>query len=220
MQFFGFLLEDSCDINFILKKYCKEYLSLLQQNNIPGFYRGVFSAPIICKDDKGRILRQKTTREHRNPKGMPDFKFDKFNTWIEKNGHLKRDMNVCIATSNKRNAEIHGQPLLIYPIGKIRYTWCKEADINNYDIKIEALTNYLFSEDDHKYYKSEKYIEHLRDLKFINSKPENKESILKDIENSLLDMFVTDKDIKTAYINSYEIWFKCDKYYLVNDNEV
>ena len=57
-------------------------------------------------------------------------------------------------------------------------------------------------------------------MKFINSKPENKESILKDIENGLLDMFVTDKDIKTAYINSYEIWFKCDKYYLVNDNEV
>lgn len=176
----------------LLKKDCSPYLSLLRSNNIMPFVKGV---RINVKKEG---LLKKDTRVDRKSQGMSQHFADKFNKWLIDNNHVPRTSSV-ICTSDRQNAQEFGLLCYIFPIGKIEYTWAETKDINRNNAKTGW---YSYAVEDY--------------VRYTGSE-ENR--VLK-MDKPFPDYFHTNKDIKTAYKNGYEVWFKCKSYYLmlVNDD--
>jgi hypothetical protein len=172
-----------------LKKDCAPYISMLKSNNIKPFIKG------IMKNQSGLI--KKDTQAYRSPRGMMPWVADEFNRWLEKNKHNTRNGSV-IATSNRKVAEDFGILYWVFPIGELKYTWVDTKDINVtdprtgwYNFAVEDYLNFTGPED-HRVQKMKK---------------------------PFPDYFHTNKDIKKAYNYWNEIWFSCDKYYILMIND-
>ncbi len=135
-------------------------------------------------------IGKKRVRQDRTPSGMDRFTFWELNKWLEKNGHLKRD-NVLIANSITQPNTWFGANHYIFPIDKFSYTFIKVRDINTEDKRTGwsrfTVENYLSNPDVF-----------------------DKESTL---SSPFHTYFVTNKNIKIAHKNQYEIWFDCKEYY-------
>ena len=134
--------------------------------------------------------RTKEVRKNRKPRGMDKLTFKKFNTWLLKNGHNKRDESFSVGNPTKVNMSIFGPLYYVFPIGKFSYSWAETQDINKYDTRTGwgSLTVDSFFDPIVDDYHSE-------------------------LEKPFEEYFYTDTGIKKAYDNGYELWINCKKYY-------
>ena len=179
----------------LIKKDCKYYLNLTK--NI-----GPFNRAVRENSQPDEIIKKKT-RTDRQPMGMrSNGVFDKFNKWLEKNGHVRRDKAVS-ALSSEPSLKKFGHVYYFFPIGKFNYTWVKTPDINIDNLK----TGWRQNEVDLFFFNQE--------TKYKHQIPTNKEFINMSIKR-FPKYFTTNKGIETAHKKKYEIWFDCKSYYLVN----
>lgn len=182
-----FLNKMSSDIQKVIRKDCKKYLKLVKSTG--PFFRGS-----IVNFNFGEILK-KNVRQDRHPQGTSDINFKRLNKWLDKNGHVRRDKAVS-ATSDEGNSMDFGVSYLFFPIGNFNYTWIKAFDVNLDDNStgwVQRNIDYFFDYDDEYYLK-------------MSDKDKKK----------FPKWFTTNKGIKTAHNNGYEIWFDCKSYYLIN----
>lgn len=169
------------EINSLIQKDCKYYLNITQ-----GKY--IFNRGMLYVDGLGK----KKVRQDRKPRGMQSGVFEKFNKWLEKNGHVRRDKSVIARKdNNKRN--MFGDNYYIFPIGKFNYTWVKAKDINMVD-----KTGWYSDAVDNFFTQGEKTFDN--DYRIKLNKP-------------FKEFFTTNKGIDIAWKNQYEIWFDCKEYY-------
>jgi len=195
MRFKQFLLTEMLDrdelmnMNDLIHDYCKPYLKLIKGKN--PLYRGMDYRTA----EWGNVwIGQKGVRSNRKPKGTQQFYFNKFNQWLEQNGHNRRD-NTMICTSDKEWAEGFGGHgvYYVFPYGKISYTFVESMDININD-ETTGWTPYTIE----NFFE----IENFDESDFKLNKP-------------FADYFHTDEKFDLAYKKNYEIWFKCKSYYYV-----
>ena len=178
----------------LIKKDCKHYLNLTKSTG--PFNRAV--GEIITTTE---IIKKKV-RLDRTSLGMNQGVFDKFNKWLQKNGHIRRDKAVS-ASSSGPSLQKFGNVGYFFPIGKFNYTWVKTKDINMDDIK----GGWRQNEVDLFFFNQE--------IEYKHQIPTNKEFIELSIKN-FPKFFTTNKGIETAHKNKFEIWFDCKEYYIVN----
>lgn len=176
--------------SILIKKDCKYYLNLTK--NTGPFNRAV------DEDSQPDELIKKSVRQNRRSLGMNQRAFKKFNDWLGKNDHVRRDKSVS-ASSAGPSLAIFGNLYYFFPIGKFNYTWVKTGDINRSNPK----TGWVKDEVDLYFFKESEY-----------GKRGEKRSELK--MKKFPTYFTTNKGIKIAHKNKYEIWFDCKEYYLVN----
>jgi hypothetical protein len=187
MRFINYLNEGvrEDEINDLIQKDCKYYLNLTKGNI---FTRGMTIGP--------RQFGKKEVRQDRIPKGMNQDTADNFNKWLKENGHLTRH-NAVIAISPKDPSSISmytefGKNHWIFPIGKFSYTWIESKDVNISD-------------------KRTGWDDMVIDQLFNPRMTVTDDLLPKPFEQ----YFHTNKGIKVAYRNQYEIWFNCKEYYYV-----
>ncbi len=188
MRFINYLNEkitDPDEINYLIQKDCKYYLNLTKGNI---FTRGMTVSNFFGK---------KEVRQDRIPKGMNQDTADNFNEWLKKNGHLMRH-NAVIAISPKDPSSISmytkfGKNHWIFPIGKFSYTWIEAKDVNITDVRTKW---------------NDMIIDHL-----FNPEIDFEVDVI--LPKPFEQYFHTNKGIKIAYRNQYEIWFNCKEYYYV-----
>ncbi len=174
-------MYDVDEFNSLLQKNCKPYLQLIKSLKHP-FIRE------MTIDNKMGI---KQVRQDRQPKGTDRIVFRRFNDWLQKNGHNRRD-NSAIASFVAPG--IHGWAFYIFPMGKFNYTWIEAKDVN---IAVDT-TGW-------KQYATDNY-------NFDIDKYEGGSERLK---KSFKDYFTTDSGYDKAARNGYEIWFNCKQYLFV-----
>jgi len=178
-----YLPDEINTINNFISKECGPYLKLIRNKN--PLYRGMHH-----KDQFG----VKSVRSDRRQRGysIEVSIYKQLNEWLEENGHNRRD-NTVICTSNRDWVDQFGDLYMIFPMGKISYTWIYSNDFNISDKKTGwvpfATTQYL--------------------------EMDNDSDLLKPFD----EYFVTDKKFNVAYKKGYEFWIKCNKYYFVKDDD-
>ncbi len=176
------------ELNKDLKIQCRSYLKLIK-GKIP-LYRGM-----TVHMDVG----VKDVRQHRTSLGMDQKIADKFNAWLQENGHTRRD-NSVMTSSNKKQTDLFGTNIYyIFPIGKFDYTWIKSNDVNiGYKDWDPIFLQSLFGED--------KYEKWLAKQLYPGQ----------DIDKNFDNFFTTNKQFDIAYKMGYEIWMNSKQYYFVN----
>jgi len=187
MKFYDYLNErnnitDIKKINMLIQRNCKQYL-----NTIKGL-----PAPFARAADEHLYFDQKIVRKDREPKGTDPEIFKKFNMWLQKNGHNRRDKSFSAINPKYINNLFGGNEYYVFPIGRFNYTWIDAYDINMEDEKTGWSMWTL-------------------DVEFGD-----KDSIIIDLKKPFKDYFHTDKGIKTAYKKGYETWINCKYYYRIN----
>ena len=136
------------------------------------------------------IFGKKKVRQNRRPRGMDKNIFGKLNTWLDQSNHVRRDKAV-IATNIINNISQFGVTYWIFPIGKFNYTWLKANDMNITDYSTEWDPTAV--------------------IEFFRFGEVRSELMTGNFE----DYFTTNKGIKIAYKNEYELWFSCKEYYYI-----
>ena len=168
--------------NELIKVDCKPYLNLIKGKD--PLYRGMYVG--------GEAAGTKKVRTDRIPKGMDKITFEKFNKWLQKNKHNRRDQSV-ICTSNLKWAKSFSSKLyVIFPIGKFSYTWIASKDVN--------VTDNSTGWDNMSV---ESY--------FVDIEPQDDSTTSSPFEF----YFHTDKGFNIAYGKGYELWVKCDSYHYI-----
>ena len=127
MRYYNYLNENIYtieEINELIKKDCKYYLSLIGNNAI--FTRaisGSISFPFI----------KKQTRQDRKSRGMMKNVFNDFNDWLKMKKHVERDKAVIASSLETKETTRFGNNYYLFPIGKFNYTYAETNDINLYD---------------------------------------------------------------------------------------
>lgn len=173
------LSNEISDFNDQIQQDCKEYLQLIKGKD--PLFRGMKT-----EDEYGK----KKIRKNRKSRIMPSDLFEKFNKWLEENGHNRRDRSIPVI-SDPSNAEIFGLAYYIFPIGKMSYSWIRANDIN-IDYSRTGWGGFgairLYFEDN------------------------------KDTTEGFKSYFFTDRGFDEAYKNNYEIWINCKEYYFISAN--
>lgn len=105
-----------------LERNCKKFLK--EKPNMKWIYRATYD---YFSRESAYI---KKTRREREPQGTYERSFVHVNDWLEENGHVRRDKNVVIGTSDKDMAETFGNVYVVLPIGSYHYTWVRSRDFN------------------------------------------------------------------------------------------
>ena len=226
---------------------CKPYLNLIgvkkledMYNSMPVFYRGdqTFNSD----------FKEMHVNPNRFPRGTIDSMFPIINKWLAANGHVTRDKCVIASSDlfhaedfgnpgvifpignikysfvksvdfNDNDYEISGWDsfALIWHLRKELIKTTKRVIIVVYEGEeyldneaLELISNSSINELKklRVYVSSARYGSEDSDTVF------QWESRAKNIQNSI----ISNKDILKAQKYKYEIWFRCDKYYLVNEN--
>lgn len=191
MRLYRYLSEDLVeDYIDIIKSQCGPYLRLMKKHNLPTpFFRG------ILRSEAKQMFFQKQVRGGRQAKGTDDDAFEEINEYLDEMGHVRRD-KCAIATSNLSWTKIFGIPHMFFPVGKFKYSFIELKDFN-------ALKN------------SDKVSKNTQ--RFIRGTLKHPSDA--EIDESLEEMgklIHTNKGVRVAYDNNYEIWFDCDIYYVLN----
>ena len=194
MRFYSYINEKQSYVDEYIetiKKDCKPYLDLLKKERIGFFYRGAYTS---------KPFEKKDVRKNRKPQGTKKSVFVEINKLLEKNKHVRRDQSIMV-TSDKNWAKGFGNMVyMVFPIGRFDYSWISLIDFNKIQSEAfaynfagpESMGDYLFGEFD-----------------LISDKEK------KEIEDYLLGMITTNKGIKKAYVNGFEVWMNPKSYYLL-----
>ena len=209
-------IDDPDDAIKILKKKCSKYIKETKGN---WFVRGLKKTYI---DEYS--LNYKTIRKKRRPLGMNLKIFKKFNSWLEKNGHVRRDQSIS-ATSDIKHAKffipfITGSLIVPFIEGNYDYTWVKTKDINQHDFENKWYGSIVrdYVNIDKKDLSSMDITYILQFLGYEKHELSYKDNMIakKWLKENFPKYFTTNKGMQTAYKNKYEIWFNAKGYYFVN----
>jgi len=207
MKFYDFLNEAKSakkENQEKIAKDCKLYLNLLSKHNIvEPFFRG------ISRSKSDEVFDMKTVRKNRVPKAMDKQVFEEINEMLEEEGYARRDRSV-IATSHFEWTKIFGIPHMFFPIGKFKYTWVKSFDFNSLKGK-SGISKNLESFLRGQYFDEDKG----EIITFDDFSDEFIEDALEELKKYIFK----NKGISVAHDKKYEIWFECDKYYVVRMGE-
>ena len=170
MRYYNYLNENLYtidEINELIKKDCKYYLSLINHG-------AIFTRALGNPIDFPFIKKQ--TRQDRMPSGMPVKIFKKFNQWLKMNGHTTRDNSVIGTSHDTLQRTAFGNNYFLFPIGKFNFTYAETEDINMDDRRTgwedDIVDRFLEDEDvdlskpfEH-YFHTNKKIHHAYDLKY------------------------------------------------------
>jgi len=172
-----------------IRKDCQYYLNNVNKKyKRHPLFRGMKSE-MIYDGELGVV----SVRKDRKPRGMNKYAYVFFNQWLESLGHSRRDKSISV-NINDKFAGIFGSIYVIFPIGKFDYTWAETFDIN-YENRIW------------KPMEIEKMMWNGGAGESGYFDPELTEKYEKLIH--------TNKDITKAISRGYEIWFNCEKYYII-----
>lgn len=183
---------DPEEVADIIKNECKYYLFLLK--NKQPFLRGLGGSFFDFK--------RKKTRTNRTPKGTPEKLYPLINDWLEKNGHVRRD-NAVMGNSLVGNilgnfAHTLRNVHFMFPRGKFNYTWIRAKDFNIEDKKTGWYPESLYPTLDPDRKIAGEWVFSLADTIDFD------------------DWVVSNKNIDTAWLKGYEIWFSASKYYVMS----
>lgn len=188
-----------------LKEDCQPYLNDIKKFGMKWpFWRGMN----VSKHYPGT----RNIRKDRFPKGMSEDKAEFLNNWLEEHGHLRRDKSV-MATSSAKHTGKFGETCMIFPIGDYKFTYVKMDDINYYnhkDIYGAIETAYLLSDYNKSFFKTIKTDKNKIKNSMINIYGED---VVKNMNKIMNDNFVSNKNLKEAYDEKWEIWFGGSQYY-------
>ena len=179
-------ITDLDEFNTHVHNNCKPYLNLIKTLQHP------FIREMLGDFEMGI----KMVRQDRKPRATNVDTFKRFNDWLAKHKHNRRDNSVM---ASFEPAKVFGMPYYIFPIGKVSYTWIKANDVNMND------NSTGWNDDTIEYYdfKKERYTR-------------DKRSWLPNFN----DWFTTDSGYDVAARHEYEIWFNCKQYmYIESDRE-
>jgi len=189
------------ELNRLLKNDCKEYFSLI--GNKTPLFRGEYRI-------KTKIAKA-YTHNNRRPSGTASQLFSIFNLWLSKSGHLSRSLNIVIATSSYKIANDFGNPYYVFPIGSIEYSWIEAKDVNLPDKRTGWSVMTI-----PKFFGKLNTDAILNPNKFNPIGNEQLKSYNIPLKKPFEDYFHTNEGFDRAYSNEYEIWFKCNSYYIVS----
>ena len=216
------------ELAITIKRDCKKYLK-----ETKGYW---FQRGMELRLDPKVPGGYRKTRQDRRPLGMDKNLFDKFNKWLIKSGHMDRSKSVICSTIARR---LFGLPYYIFIEGDYKYTWVDSNDINTdtddtgwYSSIVDEYLNmktyeddfwgtpYLRKQKDHDLEQMGKTEISIHD-KWIKADKNHNERVKKWLKENFKHFFHTNKGMKTAWDNNYEIWFQCKGYYFIRtDNKV
>lgn len=186
----------------ILRRDCKKYLDLLHHFYMP-FKRGMkMGVPKGNTSESDFALYSKKTRKIRIPKGGMFDRGDAYeiiNEWLVDNGHFSRIKDALIASS--RTTGLFGDQYFVFPIKMKGFTYVKAGDFN-------------FGSNNWYAIGVSNMVDDLESVGYSDS--EIKQELMNFLDKNFRKAFVTDKNIKNAYNNGYEIWFNCREYYFID----
>ncbi len=175
----------------VLHSECKPYLKLIKGKN--PLFRGMEYAAYE--------IGTKKVRKNRTPFGMEHEHADTLNHWLQKNKHVRRDESM-LCTPDVDHTGLFGSPYMVFPIGRLRYTWFNGPDVNM---------------DGHSGWTQDTIA-----AWYFTQHPDRQEALhLEDYVDKAMDkldkpfewFFTSNKGFSRAYKNDYEFWIECDKYY-------
>ena len=169
------------EMNDLIQKNCKPYLKLIKGKD--PMSRGMYT---------GGGSGEKDVRKDRKPKGMSGVEAKLLNTWLQKNGHNRRDQAV-ICISDPTRIALFGAEYRIFPKKNISYTYIDAHDANQYTTDSGWNPNMLMW---------------LRE-------PDELYAFRKPFD----EYFHTDKGWDNMYRKKYECWIKCKSYYFIQVNQ-
>ena len=202
----------------ILKKECSQYL---KESKGEWFLRGIDSRVIGTNE-----LGYAEIRKNRKSKGTPDKSFKKFNKWLQKNGHVRRDQAIS-ATSDDTHIFLGAgnTSTVIFPVNGYKYTFVKAKDINgdyDYNDWYSTIVEDYFGHDslfgfglgpEHLRWKRDDMMANGVDPRQVNN-DYNKE-VRRWLDKEFPKFFISNKKMGMAWGNQWEIWFSGKGYYYV-----
>ena len=201
----------------------------------------------ITKPEKPSIHKI-TMRKGRIPKGTNPELFPLINKWLLSNDFISRD-DATFATTNIKHAQNFGAPHIMVPIGNYKFTYVKAKDFNfpastdtwnpcvlvwhlrDKILKISPDTiKFLNLPDDISISNTTKL------FKWLEANPKTEISVTdlaRGYETKVetkqykewislekkLKSYLSNKDLASAITNSWELWFNCKEYYLIDERE-
>lgn len=199
-----YLPDEINKINKMIQSNCKEYLSLIK--GIDPLFRGMTN---IAKVFGIKDVRQ----DRKNHGNLTTSQYNRFNDWLEKNGHNRRD-NTVICSSDTDWVSTFGMPYMIFPMGNISYTWMESKDFN-----VEN------GESGWQYNAAGRFIDYNPEYHNMFSKDKKDTSLTFDtdyrehLRKPIKNYFHTDRGFKVGYRKEYEFWIKCKQYVYVRDDD-
>jgi len=201
MGFGEYLVEDRhSKVDETLKMLnlsCKPYIKAIRKLRGP-FLRGTRRPGKIVK---GLPMYIKSTRSDRTLLGTPDDLFKITNKILKANGHLPRDENVALATSEVSN-DGFGTKYAFFPIGPLNYSWVLSEDFN-FATPTSWMSDFYNGNSDDFWFD------------FDGGQSDSTIGVTEAIISNIKKYIHTNVGMNIAYKNEYEIWFKCKKYYLL-----
>lgn len=229
MKFSTFLNENkTSETILVLKNSCQKYISLLKNNGIKNLFLRRVEKKILSTNTFDYLTKFNLRM---NRKGHGDVvTFETMCTWLEKNNHVNKKNSVsAISKENKFSTFFGDIACLFFPIDDFNYTFVRARDFHSYDVSFDDYIGQLFSdrltkESEIKFInkikKSKMYCDQIGRIysHVLNNKRKDRrfsDELLSVLENKLPELFETNKNIKEAFNNGYEIWFNCKNYYLL-----
>ncbi|MCK5015584.1 MAG: hypothetical protein KAS32_00815 [Candidatus Peribacteraceae bacterium] len=188
----GTLIQDVDLFNELIQRDCKRYLNIIAGVGEP-LFRGMGNVGNLGVRDvrKDRRSRLMTSEE---------VKF--INTWLKANGHAQRSQSVFLSPDLKHVKTFGSETYMIFPAGKIKYTWIDAKDMNFSDWNTGWHPRAVLAYRDQKKGIEPEFAHELNSLQ----KPFSK-------------YFHTNINFTKAYRGGYEMWIECDKYYYADADE-
>jgi hypothetical protein len=212
MKFENFINEKSLDWAPLdwathINRDCKKFMNEIKCKSF--LWRGI-SLP-----DEGGI---KNTQKSRTAKGMldSDDMSEAFNDFLQKNGHIRRDKNVLIATGNRNDAIGFGTPCIVFPIGNYKYSYLQTGDFN---------IQYSY-ENDSQFRAIKTLAERLVDIPrgYLDKKNAHYDRFwempLEKLKKMVSKLFISNKNLLKALDRGYEVWFNVRKYYYISNKGI
>lgn len=195
-----------------IEKFCQPYLKELGTSvdpKKPQFYRGMYAGT--------NSFIKREVRQDRVPSGMDSDIFWGFNEWLKKKGGANRKKSL-ICTGDKSWAEDFGHPYMIYPIGKLKYSWIYARDVNIPALTTGYTPGFLYM----LWAGGEEGEEFAADMIYreLNKRPPSKEKWMSFAKELTKEWFkkkgvINNKGLHIAQKKEYETWFECKEYYAV-----
>lgn len=212
MRLFRFINESPLPLNkskesipSIIRKDCRQYMRLIKPLGMP-FMRGFGHQFLKSAPMKGSWLYWGKTRQKRKPSI-----YEQMSIWIsrylQENGHHSRVKNALICTSEKERASDFGEMFYVFPIKMKGFTFIRSRDFH-FDSKhwepysVENIIYKLKAQVDSGMIDSNHLLAELTGF----------------LDREFPNAFVSDRNVKEAYNNNYEIWFECDSYYVMDSD--
>lgn len=190
------------------------------------FYRGTPSD----KDTRNSDAILKDVRKDRRPMGTKPKVFSKVNKWLGENGYARRDRSVSVSSSRKASKIFGSYDVFkFFPVGNYKTTFIRSSDFNitdpttGWDVDF---VEYIWDGDRYRDMIREGSVVDIYIPEIVGNKLGIEGGDYRTIETvdeydnimKILTKEYLGDNAKEAYKEAYEIWFECDKYYMISES--